>query len=192
MWEVVLVKFAVLFGTDKNVWKMMGALLGLLLSPFLLCILVLLSIGNARIHFEPSKVPAGDSNYVSPIVTAARSRIGDPYSQELRGTADYVDCSYLTMWAYAQVGISIPDTAAGQGQFIEDNHWQVSSEELQSGDLIFYRYEANGRYKDIAHVVIYAGDGMVVHASDSRGCVVECKLFDEDRIVLIGRPFTTK
>ena len=192
MWEVVLVKFAVLFGTDKNVWKMTGALLVLLLSPFLLCILVLLSIGNARIHFEPSKIPAGDSNYVSPIVTAARSRIGDPYSQELRGTADYVDCSYLTMWAYAQVGISIPDTAAGQGQFIEKNHWQVSSEEMQSGDLIFYSYEANGRYKDITHVVIYAGNGMVVHASDSRGCVVECELFDEDRIVLIGRPFKTR
>ena len=192
MWEVVLVKFAVLFGTDKNVWKMTGALLVLLLSPFLLCILVLLSIGNARIHFEPSKAPAGDANYVSPIVTAARSRIGDPYSQEFRGTADYVDCSYLTMWVYAQVGISIPDTAAGQGQFIEKNHWQVSSEEMQPGDLIFYSYEANGRYKDITHVVIYAGNGMVVHASDSRGCVVECELFDEDRIVLIGRPFKTK
>lgn len=37
------------------------------------------------------------------IVRLAMSRLGDPYSQELRGSGEYVDCSYLTLWCYRQI-----------------------------------------------------------------------------------------
>ena len=35
---------------------------------------------------------------------------------------------------------------------------------MQPGDLIFYSYERNGRYKNISHVAVYVGNGMVVEA----------------------------
>ena len=39
----------------------------------------------------------------------------------------------------------------------------VKEENLQPGDLIFYSYTTNGRYKNISHVGIYVGDGMMIH-----------------------------
>ena len=42
----------------------------------------------------------------------------------------------------------------------------VKEENLQPGDLIFYSYTINGRYKNISHVGIYVGNGKMVEAVD--------------------------
>ncbi|MEG2361484.1 MAG: hypothetical protein RSB97_06600, partial [Christensenella sp.] len=55
------------------------------------------------------------------IVQTAITRLGHPYSQPKRGQGDYVDCSYFTWWAYKQVGIDIPMTAAEQGRYCAEN-----------------------------------------------------------------------
>lgn len=49
-------------------------------------------------------------------VLLAQSRLGDPYSQALRGKDNYTDCSYLVQWVYRQLGIKLPGTAAEQGR----------------------------------------------------------------------------
>lgn len=64
----------------------------------------------------------------------------------------------------------------------------VAKESLQPGDLVFWSHKPNGRYMNITHVGIYAGDGMVVDASYSKGNVVYRPLFDNDKQVLYGRP----
>ncbi|GGG18058.1 NlpC/P60 family protein [Paenibacillus aceti] len=64
----------------------------------------------------------------------------------------------------------------------------VSAADLVPGDLVFWSYERNGRFMDITHVGIYAGDGKVVDASSTRGQVVYRGLFDSDKQVLFGRP----
>ena len=56
------------------------------------------------------------------------------------------------------------------------------------GDLIFWSFKENGRYKNITHVGIYAGNGMVIDSSSSRGMVVYRELFGRGSIVTIGRP----
>jgi cell wall-associated NlpC family hydrolase len=61
------------------------------------------------------------------------------------------DCSGLTLYAYAQVGISLPRTAAEQ--FATTSH--VSAADLQPGDLLFF-------YPGITHVGIYIGNGLMV------------------------------
>lgn len=53
---------------------------------------------------------------------------------------------------------------------------------------MFWSYKPNGRFMNITHVGIYAGDGKVVDASYSKGKVVYRNLFDEDKQVLYGRP----
>ena len=55
------------------------------------------------------------------------------------------------------------------------------------GDLIFYSYENNGRYKNISHVAIYIGDGKQVHAANKRRGVV-CDPFKESNIGVYARP----
>ncbi|MEI6100424.1 MAG: NlpC/P60 family protein, partial [Eubacteriales bacterium] len=74
------------------------------------------------------------------IVQAAFTRLGDPYSMELCGQDDYVDCSYFTQWVYAQVGISIPGTATEQAQYCVNEGKVIDGSALQPGDLIFWSY----------------------------------------------------
>lgn len=122
------------------------------------------------------------------VVELAMSRLGHPYSQTYRGKGDYVDCSYLTLWCYRQVGIILPGTAAEQGRYLVENNLTIAKEDLQPGDLVFWSYKPNGRFMNITHVGIYAGDGMVIDASYSKGKVVYRNLFDADKQVLYGRP----
>jgi hypothetical protein len=122
------------------------------------------------------------------VVRLALTRLGDPYSQELRGKGNYTDCSYLTMWCYAKLGIRIPATAAEQGKFCAENGSTIAKKDLVPGDLIFWSYEPNGEFMNITHVGIYAGDGKVVDASSSHGQVMYRNLYDSDKQVLYGRP----
>ena len=121
------------------------------------------------------------------IVKAALTRLGDRYSKAKAGQADYTDCSYLSRWCYREVGIELPRTAAAQAKYCADNGMTISKEELKPGDLIFFSLKKNGRFKNISHVGIYAGDGMMVDASSVKGKVVHRKLFDEGQ-VLYARP----
>lgn len=58
---------------------------------------------------------------------------------------------------------------------------------LKPGDLIFYSYSNNGRYKNISHVGIYVGDGKMVEAVDeATGVVIQG--YHNGGLVMIGRP----
>ena len=69
-----------------------------------------------------------------------------------------------------------------------EHNLTVAKESLQPGDLVFWSYKPNGRYRNITHVGIYVGDGMVVDASSSKRKVVYRSLFDSDKQVMYGRP----
>ena len=123
------------------------------------------------------------------VVQYAMTRLGDPYSPQMRGQGNYVDCSYLTMWAYAQVGITIPPVEGPQAQWIYDNGLEITYDQLQPGDLIFWSYKPWNSFRSITHTGIYAGDGMVIHASSGQKKVVLVPLFDKDKIKMYGRPY---
>ncbi|TSE01284.1 NlpC/P60 family protein [Skermania sp. ID1734] len=84
---------------------------------------------------------------------AGLSRIGDPYVWGATGPNAF-DCSGLVQWAYKQVGKQLPRTSQAQGE----GGVPVRKEDLQPGDVVLF-------YPDHSHVGIYAGDGMVLHAS---------------------------
>jgi cell wall-associated NlpC family hydrolase len=89
---------------------------------------------------------------------AAMTQRGDMYVWGAAGPDTY-DCSGLTMWAYNQVGISLPHSSRAQygyGKSVPYGQWQ-------EGDLLFYGSSAGS----IHHVAMYIGDGMLVHASQS-------------------------
>lgn len=130
------------------------------------------------------------------IVGKAMTRLGDPYSKSKRGTGNYVDCSYLAQWAYKQAGIDIPGTAARQAQYCYENGYEISKEELQPGDLIFWtKHSSNaGRWRNIHHVAIYAGNGKIVEAKNPQNGVEVADMWGEGsggdwEAVMYARPY---
>ena len=128
----------------------------------------------------------------SQAVKNALTRLGKPYSQAKRDSGDYYDCSSLTYYSYKEAGITLSyhgsNTAASQGQLLSDRGCEVAYEDIQPGDLIFYSFTRNGRYKNISHVAIYAGNGYLVDASSSKGYVVFRPVYSTGKIVMCGRP----
>ena len=96
------------------------------------------------------------------------SKVGYPYSQPLRNSGKAFDCSSLAYYAWKSAGVDISfgggTTAAAEAEGLKDK--TVKEENLQPGDLIFYSYTTNGRYRNISHVGIYVGNGKMVEAVD--------------------------
>lgn len=132
------------------------------------------------------------SDEVQFVVNYGMSRMGDPYSRELAGVGDYVDCSYFVKDSYRQLGIELPRTAAAQAQYLENGGLTVSGGNLRPGDLIYYSFDSNGRYKNVSHVAMYVGNGMVVDASSSRGEVVTREIYGLGSVVTYARPLVSE
>ena len=96
------------------------------------------------------------------------SKVGYPYSQPLRNSGKVFDCSSLAYYAWKSAGVDISfgggTTAAAEAEGLKDKI--MKEKNLQPGDLIFYSYTTNGRYKNISHVGIYVGNGKMVEAVD--------------------------
>jgi len=126
------------------------------------------------------------------VLEFALSKVGYPYSQALRDDGEHFDCSSLAYYAWRHAGVSISyqgsTTAAYEGKLCYVNGWLVHYGNMQPGDLIFYSYKRNGRFMNISHVAIYAGDGMVVEAANKRLGVVYRPIQGKSSIVMIGRP----
>lgn len=122
----------------------------------------------------------------------ALSKVGYPYSQDLRDSGTHFDCSSLAYYAWQNAGVNImyegANTAAAESKFCYDHNYLVNYEEMQPGDLIFYSYSKNGRFFNITHVAIYVGNGMVVEAANERIGVVYRPVQSRFSIVFIGRP----
>jgi cell wall-associated NlpC family hydrolase len=101
--------------------------------------------------------PAGaPADAATRAVNAALGRRGDAYVWGGTKPGGF-DCSGLTMWSYAQAGVTLPRTS--RAQFGAGR--SVSKDQLQPGDLLFYGSSA----ASIHHVAMYIGNGNIVHAS---------------------------
>ena len=88
------------------------------------------------------------------IVALAQRELGDPYVFAAAGPSAF-DCSGLTMYCYAQIGIFMPHAATAQQQMSTP----VPINALLPGDLVFF-----GGPGASYHVGIYAGGGSMIHA----------------------------
>ncbi|MCB5181630.1 C40 family peptidase [Streptomyces antimicrobicus] len=92
-------------------------------------------------------------------LAAAKTKVGSAYVSGAEGPTAF-DCSGLTQWAYKQAGVSISRTTWTQA----NDGTRIGRSQLQPGDLVLF-------YGDLHHVALYAGNGMVLHASNPRGGV---------------------
>lgn len=83
------------------------------------------------------------------------------------------DCSSFTQWVFQQNGINI-----GRNTESQMNHGiPIEKEQLQAGDLVFFKDTYASNYKDgVSHVAIYAGNGEMIHNSSGGGGVIKSKL----------------
>lgn len=118
----------------------------------------------------------------------ALSKTGCRYSQAKRMEEGCYDCSSLVYRLYKEAGVTLPGTAAGQGQYCYRHAMIINKKDLKPGDLIFYSYEKNGRFRNISHVAVYVGDGEMVHAAnESRGVVKDA--LRTKNVVFYARPY---
>ncbi|HEX6930550.1 MAG TPA: NlpC/P60 family protein [Streptosporangiaceae bacterium] len=82
----------------------------------------------------------------------AMTKIGDAYVWGAAGPSTF-DCSGLVVWAYAQLGVSLPHYTGD----LWNSGVHVSRAQLRPGDLVFF-------FADIGHVGIYVGNGFMLDA----------------------------
>lgn len=119
---------------------------------------------------EPSvEVSAGSGNLKrQEIVNFALQFVGNPYVWGGTSLTNGADCSGFVQSIYKKFGISLPRVACDQA----NAGTKIAVEEALPGDLIFY--SDNGY---IYHVVMYIGDGKVVHASSSASGIKVSNLY---------------
>lgn len=103
----------------------------------------------------------GNRSVRDQIVANAKRYLGTPYRWGGNDPNGF-DCSGFTRYVYALSGISIPRTTTEQvkvGSYL-------SKDKLRPGDLVFLQ---NTYRTGVSHVGIYIGDGMMIHASSSKG-----------------------
>lgn len=118
------------------------------------------------------------------IAREAREQIGVPYRYGGDEPRRGFDCSGLVAYVHAQEGIAVPRTAAAQYAAAR----KVDRDDLQPGDLVFFRLVAGSR--EITHVGVYTGQGRFVHAPQSGRDVAEASLDDafySERLAGSGR-----
>ncbi|MFI5715837.1 C40 family peptidase [Nocardia sp. NPDC051750] len=100
---------------------------------------------------------AGGSEKARRAVQEALAQQGDPYVWGAEGPSNF-DCSGLTQYAAKAAGVNIPRVAADQYRSLP----KVPANQIQPGDLIFpsSSFDSGGP----GHVMMYIGDGKVVHA----------------------------
>lgn len=110
---------------------------------------------------------------MSNIVEIARSYIGKvKYEFGVHDLENGVsDCSGFTQAIFEKVGVSIAGYT--EGVWLDESLKNISKNELQSGDLVFFKNTYDSGYVDgVSHIGIYSGNGNFIHCG-SMGVVEE-------------------
>lgn len=132
-------------------------------------------IGSYHPVFDPSSIPAASSR-ASIAVAAARSQLGVPYIAYKAIEGVGFDCSGLTMWAWAQAGVSLPHQSRRQ----QASTTNIPMEYIEPGDLVYF-------YNPISHVGIYIGNGQMIDAP-ATGKNVRIAAVNFAKVVAVSRP----
>jgi peptidoglycan DL-endopeptidase CwlO len=124
---------------------------------------------------EPVNIPATSSRAAG-AVQAALSQQGVAYVGYKASPSEGFDCSGLTMWAWAQVGVSLPHYSKAQYETLP----HVPKDQAQPGDLLFF-------HSPISHVTMYIGNGQQVSAPHT-GAVVYVGGVNWGQVVGVARP----
>lgn len=119
---------------------------------------------KAAVAYTPLE-EGGTSTYTSTrasLCNYACQFVGNPYVWGGTSLTNGADCSGFVMSVFAKYGVYLPHSSSSQAYC----GTSISSSQMQPGDLVFY---GSG---GINHVAIYIGNGMIVHAANTRRGIV--------------------
>lgn len=101
---------------------------------------------------------------IEKMIEHAESMIGMRYSQPMRMSENYADCSSTVCRSMSAAGL-MPEGAAYSTATLPDCGYlkKINMNELQRGDILNYRRGGKG------HAMIYIGNGEVIEAQPKRG-----------------------
>jgi len=109
-------------------------------------------------------------NPLAVVLDTAHRCAGTPYRYGGRSTGGF-DCSGLVWYCYDRAGIVIPVDTDHQRKAGDKVTGSWKPRKFEPGDLLFFRIDRMfGRPN---HVGIYVGHNRMIHASSSRGVVVD-------------------
>ena len=118
----------------------------------------------------PPPAPPADAGRGAQVVAIAMRYLGVPYKWGGASPSTGFDCSGLTMYVFAQIGVSLPHYAAAQYQLGRP----VAKSELAPGDLVFFR--------GLGHMGMYIGGGNFIHAPRTGDVVKISSIFEPYRV----------
>jgi peptidoglycan DL-endopeptidase CwlO len=118
----------------------------------------------------PAPAPPADASRGAQVVAIAMRYLGVPYKWGGASPSTGFDCSGLTMYVFAQIGVSLPHYAAAQYGLGR----AVSKSELQPGDLVFF--------SGLGHMGMYIGGGNFIHAPRTGDVVKISSIHDPYRV----------
>ena len=109
--------------------------------------------------------PVVNSQEGNNVVSFAKKYLGYDYVSGGTTPSTGFDCTGFTYYVYNACGYSLSRSCSIQAK----SGTAVSKSDLKAGDLLLFNNGANG---SIGHVGIYIGDGIFIHAANSRRGVV--------------------
>lgn len=101
---------------------------------------------------------------VQSVIRQLKHRIGKTWYVFSGATPSGWDCSGLVMWAYQQLGITVPHSANKLG------HLAKGVKDPKPGDIVVWAY---GKSTSYYHAAIYIGNGKVIHAGFRKGTTTQ-------------------
>ena len=127
-----------------------------------------------------NKTSSEDAAAKKKVVQIALDQVGKPYVWAAAGP-DAFDCSGLMLYAYREgMGLNLYHQASTQATY----GYEVSPDDMQPGDMIFY--DNNPSRDGIDHVSMYIGGGQIVHAARP-GVGVVTQAFSMNNVTNIRR-----
>jgi cell wall-associated NlpC family hydrolase len=126
----------------------------------------LAAVATPDTSYDIPPVPPPDGTKASQVIAIAMQYLGVPYVWGGASPSQGFDCSGLTTYAFAQIGISLPHHAASQYNY----GIPVSRDDLQPADLVFF----NG----LGHMGMYIGGGQFIHAPHTGDVVKISSIYD--------------
>ncbi|MBP1754233.1 MAG: hypothetical protein H6Q59_631 [Firmicutes bacterium] len=123
------------------------------------------SSNNTPSKSESHENTGSNSGLRGEIIEYAQKFVGNRYVWGGESLTKGADCSGFVQAVYADFGYSIPrvsrDQASSAGR-------RVGESEMLPGDLVFYTNSSG----NVNHVAMYIGNGMIVHAANSRQGII--------------------
>lgn len=112
--------------------------------------------------------PSSGSVSRNEVVSYALKFVGNRYVWGGESLTHGADCSGFVKSVYGDFGYTLPRVSRAQASSAGT---KVSVSDLLPGDLIFYANSSN----TVNHVAMYIGNGMIVHAANSRQGIITSK-----------------